>query len=428
MIAPVLERPHQGDLLVAYGEREYRQNELRNFSLRLADSLGEKCGSTCLVHSDNPADIIVALDACIRSGAHLVIAHTSLPDAVYASLVERFQPAAIVEQGGVNVIGKCSSDSSEQTLFLMTSGTTGQPKIAAHRFERLVGSLKTAYQGQPRNWMLTYQPTGLAGLQVILSALLSGDRLYAPRIRTPSGFLATARDHAVTHVSGTPTFWRALLISCVNGLDFEQVTLGGEAVDQLILDRLHSAFPKGRISHTYASTEAGMVFAVHDGKAGFPLEWLETPNNGIELRIVDHHLHIRSNRIMRNYANIDKQPLQDDNWLMTRDRCEIRGDRVFIIGREDSTINVAGSKVYPAEIESFLLRQTGVAEARVFAVQNPITGALVGVEIVAEETASPEELRGRLIMACRQELPGFKVPRILKIVDHIDVGHSLKKG
>ncbi|MBU9818304.1 AMP-binding protein, partial [Rahnella sp. BCC 1045] len=82
----------------------------------------------------------------------------------------------------------------------------------------------------------------------------------------------------VTAASGTPTFWRQALWR--NGdvlaqLKLEQITLGGEPVDQGILDRLREVFPDARISWIYASSEAGAAIAVHDGLAGFPETWLE---------------------------------------------------------------------------------------------------------------------------------------------------------
>jgi acyl-coenzyme A synthetase/AMP-(fatty) acid ligase len=428
MIKPILERDNQDGIFIVYGDKKYTREALLELSLQMAESLARKPGSICLMHTDNPAEIIAAIDACIRSDAHLMIAHTTLPQGVFDDLVEKFRPEMIVEAGSLICLPGSVRDTREQSIFIMTSGTTGQPKIAAHHLDRLLASVRVPLHGRSHNWMLTYQPTGFAGLQVSLAAILSGARLFAPDKRTPSSFLSTARDHSVTHVSGTPTFWRSFLISGAQGLEFEQVTLGGEAVDQLILDRLQSAFPRARISHTYASTEAGMVFAVHDGREGFPREWLNQSIDGIELKIVDHHLHIRSHRKMRKYENLDHQPFEDQEWLVTRDLCEIKGDRVCIIGREDSVINVAGSKVYPAEIEAFLLQQPGVAEARVFAVQNPISGALVGAEVVADSTSQDDDLRIRLIAACREGLAGFKIPRMLRIVDHISINPSLKKG
>ena len=56
-------------------------------------------------------------------------------------------------------------------------------------------------------------------------------------------------------------------------IPFQQVTLGGEPVDQAVLDLLHEAFPSARVSWIYASSEAGASIAVHDGKAGFPEKW-----------------------------------------------------------------------------------------------------------------------------------------------------------
>ena len=106
-----------------------------------------------------------------------------------------------------------------------------------------------------------------------------------------------------------------------------ELTLGGEASDQATLDRLTAAFPDARITHIYASTEAGVVFAVHDGREGFPADWLERPSQGAELRLQDGFLQIRTPNAMSGYVSDTGQPLLDDGWLSTADRCEVRGDR-----------------------------------------------------------------------------------------------------
>ena len=36
-------------------------------------------------------------------------------------------------------------------------------------------------------------------------------------------------------------------------------------------------FPEARISWIYASSEVGAAIAVHDGRAGFPVAWLDRP-------------------------------------------------------------------------------------------------------------------------------------------------------
>ena len=104
--------------------------------------------------------------------------------------------------------------------------------------------------------------------------------------RSPSELVAVAAQFATTHISGTPTFWRSFLLAAPPGsLPLKQITLGGEAVDQPTLDRLAQRFPEARITHIYASTEAGALFSVHDGRAGFPRAWLHGKDAGVGLRI-----------------------------------------------------------------------------------------------------------------------------------------------
>ncbi len=75
----------------------------------------------------------------------------------------------------------------------------------------------------------------------------------------------------VTHISGTPSHWRKLLMSgSASGFSPRYVRLSGEIADQAVLDGLSRAFPAASIGHAYASTEAGVGFAVNDGLEGFP--------------------------------------------------------------------------------------------------------------------------------------------------------------
>lgn len=59
---------------------------------------------------------------------------------------------------------------------------------------------------------------------------------------------------------------------------------------------------------------------------------------------------------------------------------------------------------------------------------NPITGFLVGADVVLQRGPDPAEARPRILAACREKLAGYQVPRIFKIVESIEVGPSGKKG
>jgi acyl-coenzyme A synthetase/AMP-(fatty) acid ligase len=131
---------------------------------------------------------------------------------------------------------------------------------------------------------------------------------------------------------------------------------------------------------------------------------------------------------MRAYLEGAAQPLMEDGWLATADRAEIVGDRVRVVGRDDSTINVGGSKVYPLAVESFLLKQPGVLEARVYGAPNPISGFLVAADVVLASGIDAQTARRDILAACREGLPGYQVPRVFRVVDAIEVRASGKKG
>ena len=83
--------------------------------------------------------------------------------------------------------------------------------------------------------------------------------------------VARLQARGVTHISGTPSHWRKLLMSgSASNFSPRYVRLSGEIADQAVLDGLSAAFPAASIGHAYASTEAGVGFAVNDGLEGFP--------------------------------------------------------------------------------------------------------------------------------------------------------------
>ena len=151
-------------------------------------------------------------------------------------------------------------------------------------------------------WSTFYDIRRYGGLQILLRAALSGVSLLLPGAQeSTSVFLARAGLHGITHISGTPSHWRQVLMSSSAHLIApEYVRLSGEIADQGILNHLRSAYPQARIAHAFASTEAGVAFEVNDGLAGFSASVLgEIP--GVEMRVERSSLRIRSGRTASRY-------------------------------------------------------------------------------------------------------------------------------
>lgn len=297
------------------------------------------------------------------------------------------------------------------TRWLMTtSGTTGLPKIVPHTLASLSRSTRAA-KGAAPVWGLLYDPTRFAGMQVVLQALIGGGRLVVPTDGPLPERLARLAAEGVTHLSATPTLWRRILMVPDRGLELAQITLGGEIADQSTLAALRAAHPQARITHIYASTEAGVGFSVKDGQAGFPAAWLHTPPADVAVDLRDGILWLRPPAA----AFID-----------TGDRAEIVGDRVLFRGRDNGMMNIGGVKVFPETVESVLMTLPEVALAKVSAKASPVTGALVLAEVQLAAGADPAATRARIIETARAALVREAVPAIIRFVSGFETNAAGK--
>lgn len=315
-------------------------------------------------------------------------------------------------------------------VLVTTSGTTGQPKIAVHSVPALLGRI-VDLKVESARWLLTFHPASFAGLQVLLTAWVSASELVGTSAPTVANLAELLQKYQPTHVSGTPTFWRGVLLVLGDRsreIPVKQITIGGEAVDQATLDILHNAFPASRITHIYASTEAGALFAVKDGRAGFPANWLDQDIEGIGLRIREGVLEVKSPRTMERYlSNPLAHVRTEDGWIITGDLVEKRGDRVIFRGRADDVINVGGAKVNPEEVEAVLLKMPIVKEVRVFGQPNPMIGAVVTAEVVLPLGADRDQAQRAIYSFAAEHLENFKIPRIVKFVPEISTNSAGKK-
>lgn len=397
----------------------------------LADDLRAFQGCRVALTSQHAEHIMIGLAAAQAVGCEMLLHRTaSIPE----ELLHAWRVSAVIDSSlRVTKIGQRDAiEGSRIGILISTSGTTGEPKLVEHSIAGLLGRVRQHPRSQVRSrWLLVYHPATFGGLQVLLTALITGSELVTVTPSTIPAISAAALASQPTHVSATPTFWRSFLLylgSRATDLHLKQITLGGEIADESILGRLRATFKDARVSHIYASTEAGALFSVQDGHAGFPSAWLKAGIDGVALRVRDGVLQVRSPRAMQRYVNKDTNAvITSDGWLITGDRVEQIGDRVLFRGREDVTLNVGGAKVQPEEVEALLLSLTEVVEANVYGVPNPLTGMVVGADIVLQADLVESDARRSILAQLRHKLESYKVPRVLHFVDTIRVSSAGKK-
>jgi acyl-coenzyme A synthetase/AMP-(fatty) acid ligase len=315
--------------------------------------------------------------------------------------------------------------------ILLTSGTTGVPKLVVHSFESLGGALpRQSNSAKAMVWSTFYDIRRYGGLQIYLRAVLSDSPLVLSSTgEAPRDFFGRAAAAGVTHISGTPSHWRRALMSGDTGLiDPEYVRLSGEVADQTVLDSLRAAYPKARVAHAFASTEAGVAFDVNDGLAGFPADLVGNPQAAIDMKVQDGTLWIRSRRTAARYLGTAPAALAgDDGYVNTGDLVELQAGRYYFRGRQGGIINVGGLKVYPEEVESVLNADPRVRMSLVKARRNPITGAVIVAEVVLSDGQNPndadnaERVKNDLLNACRRTLAAHKVPALLRFVPTLEL-------
>jgi acyl-CoA synthetase (AMP-forming)/AMP-acid ligase II len=316
---------------------------------------------------------------------------------------------------------------------LLTSGTTGLPKMASYSLGALIGAIDTTDRMEARPiWATFFDLRRFGGLQMFFRAILSnGSFVLSNPKASLADFLVRLAAHKVSHLHGTPSHWRRVLLTpFARQITPPYVRLSGEIADQAILDSLNAFYPEATIVHAYATTEAGVVFEVADRLEGFPVEFLRQCG-GAELKVVDGSLRIRSARTASCYVGACGTRLKDDDGFVdSGDIVERRDNRYYFLGRKSGIINVGGLKVHPEEVEGIINLHPAVRMSFVHARRNPMTGSIVVADVVlapeCDRVGTTEEIRQQILQTCRNRLAQFKVPVAIQFVPALDVSPAGK--
>jgi fatty-acyl-CoA synthase/long-chain acyl-CoA synthetase len=157
---------------------------------------------------------------------------------------------------------------------------------------------------------------------------------------------------------------------------------------------------------------------------------LGKPLPGLELRIInpetgaDVPVGLRGEVLVRGYSTLEgyykdpektAQALDRDGWFHTGDIGSLdEHGTIMFYGRFKDMLKVGGENVAAAEIEALLGRHPAVKLAQVVGIPDAKYSEVPAafVELKPDAKATEQEL----IAFCRQEISGFKVPRVVRLV------------
>ncbi|MGK5533966.1 AMP-binding protein [Streptomyces sp. URMC 129] len=323
-----------------------------------------------------------------------------------------------------------------------TGGTTGTPRgvMLTHRNllanAHQVDAWHAPLRGK-RDTMLAVLPfTHVYGLTLCLGAgMVGGATAVLLPTQDTGRLLRAARRWKPTLLHATPPVFDGLLDrparelealrtlrGCVSGamrLSPETVTRFGEIVGQ------------ARLVEGYGLTEAAPVVLVNPLNANARPGTVGVPLPGTEVRVAREddpaadaapgeagELLVRGPQVFAGYWNDPHGTAgrMRDGWLRTGDIAVMSPDGfVTLIDRGVDVIEVAGTHVFPSEIERVLCEHPAVREAAVLGAADPADrglGQVVRAVVVIEGGWAVS--RSELMEHCAERLPPYKVPTLME--------------
>ena len=174
-----------------------------------------------------------------------------------------------------------------------------------------------------------------------------------------------------------------------------------------------------------SSTGSATPSAGRARKEGFPADLIGPDRDGVEMKVEDGSLRIRSRRAAHAYVGRNAADLTgSDGFVDTGDMVELRGNRYYFVGRRGGIINIGGLKVHPEEIEAVINRHPEVRMSRARSRKSPITGGIVVADVILArdgDAGYSDCVRAEIVSSCRAALAPHKVPAMIRFVDQLDV-------
>ncbi|QJY46326.1 o-succinylbenzoate--CoA ligase [Pseudonocardia broussonetiae] len=296
-------------------------------------------------------------------------------------------------------------------VVIATSGSTGEPKLVALSATALRASAgATATRlGGPARWLLALPAEHVAGVQVVVRALLAGAPPVVQDLRggfRPDDFAAATAllPPGPRHTSLVPTQLLRVLDAGGAALDalrgYRAVLVGGAALDAGLRRRALDADVAVVTTYGMSETAGGCVY---DG----------VPLDGVTVDLEDDgRIVLGGPTLATGYVG---GPAFDGRFR-TGDLGRLRDGRLEVLGRADDVIVTGGEKVAPAAVERVLAAQPGVRDVCVVGVPDPRWGQVVAAAVVPGPDRPDDD---RLRDAVRAELGRAAVPR--RIVDVLEI-------
>ncbi|MCG7602149.1 AMP-binding protein [Halomonas sp. McH1-25] len=268
--------------------------------------------------------------------------------------------------------------------------------------------------------------------------------ILIPNPRDIDAFIKLLKTTKYTGFVGLNTLFNALCNrEDFRGLDFSSLKLtisGGMALTKPVAKRWEEV-TGCPVAEGYGMTETSPVVSFNPPRA-IQLGTIGKPVPGTSVKVVDGdgealpfgeagELCVKGPQVMKGYWNRPDDTavtLDTEGWIRTGDIAVLQDDGyIRIVDRKKDMIIVSGFNVYPNEIEDVVAGHPDVIEACAVGVPDETNGEVIKLFVVSRNEALDAET---LRQWCRQQLTGYKVPKLIEFRDELpktNVGKVLRR-
>lgn len=338
--------------------------------------------------------------------------------------------------------GVVDVDADDHAFYMATSGVSGAPKVAIlshHNLRWVQEALHASPEPmRPDDVTLGCLPFAhIFGLNVVLLYGLNiGSCTVLQRRFNADDSLDLIRRHQVTLLAGAPPMWQRW--SKANAPDDSLASVryaasGAAALPLGVFETIRDRYGV-EVTQGYGLTETSPVVTLGRGHAARPSS-VGKVLGGVTVALVDDHgnpvdvgdegeVVVKSPGVFHGY--LDDQAMTDavltpDGWFWTGDVGIFDEDGyLYLVDRIKDVVIVSGFNVYPAEVETALMKHPDVRGAIVTGQANEFSGEMVVAHVSGDVTE--DELRAHLA----KQLSRHKWPAEYHFVDDLPIAPTGK--
>ncbi|XP_055914991.1 2-succinylbenzoate--CoA ligase-like [Eupeodes corollae] len=397
--------------------------------------LGLRKGDTVLLYSVSNEKVTPIVFACYTIGAPINFFETKLEGGDISTIIQQVDPAIIIfeekyrsrlfkalesinlqnlkhvlslgsEAPSVDEVlfAACGAIESFQiptienpmthpATLMLTSGTTGLPKIILHSHSFMIRGIFSWWQLKSSDRVFCFSPLRwISQVSMMLNPVFyECQRFYTSQ--DPSGPLGKhiIETCKITHFFTTPAMYSAILKASENSSSslssMKRALVGGEVVTDALLDDMLRLMPKCRPLHSYGMTEFAGLVASDEGidrkkcangmalRNGFMAKFIDENNKPLGPNKMGRLCMKRTSLPYLKYLKNDKanrESFLEGGWLNTGDYGFMDSmNMLHIVMRYKDLVRSEGNIIIPSEVEKKLESHPSVSLAVLAGHPNP---------------------------------------------------------